>query len=80
MKDNIKFISTKLKMPVPRKGYIKRKELMLKLDSALEYKITLVKGPAASGKTTLVTSFISGKSKETWDNVINSKKIIGGFK
>lgn len=62
MENNVKFISTKLKMPAPRKNYICRKEIMSKLQNILEYKITLVKGRAASGKTTLITSFIKEKA------------------
>lgn len=59
MKDDIKFLSTKLKMPVPRKNFIRRDKLILKLNSILEYKVTLIKGTAASGKTTLISAFLS---------------------
>lgn len=64
MEKDIKFISTKLKMPVPRKNYIKREKLSSKLENILDYKVTLIKGAAASGKTTLVTSFIKEKNFE----------------
>lgn len=62
MKDDIKFVSTKLKMPVPRKNYIRRDKILSKLEDVLDYKITLVIGAAASGKTTLVSSFIKEKA------------------
>lgn len=62
MEKDIKFISTKLKMPVPRKNYIRREKLLQKLENILNYKVTLVKGGAARGKTTLVTSFVSEKA------------------
>jgi LuxR family maltose regulon positive regulatory protein len=64
MEKDIKFISTKLKMPVPRKNYIKREKLSSKLENILDYKVTWIKGAAASGKTTLVTSFIKEKNFE----------------
>lgn len=62
MKDNIKIMSTKLKMPAPRKNYIRREALIEKMNSILDYKITLIMGPAASGKTTLITAFINENS------------------
>lgn len=58
MKENIRFILTKLMMPLPRKNYIVRERLFSKLDRILEHKVTLVIGTAASGKTTLLSSFI----------------------
>ncbi len=58
MHSKIKFISTKLKMPAPRKNYILRSELFEKLKELEEYRLILVKGVAGSGKTTLMTSFI----------------------
>lgn len=61
MEKDIKFISTKLKMPAPRKNFIIREKLISKLENILDYKVTLIKGRAASGKTTLVTSFVKEK-------------------
>ncbi len=58
MNSKIKFISTKLKMPAPRKHCILRGELFEKLKELDEYRLILVKGVAGSGKTTLLTSFI----------------------
>lgn len=51
-------MSTKLKMPQPRNGYIVREELFSKLEKINEYKVTLVKGGAGTGKTTLITTFV----------------------
>lgn len=61
MKSNLKFISTKLKMPSPRKNYIIREELFKKLENIFNYKVTMISGMAGSGKTTLLTSFIKEK-------------------
>lgn len=55
------FMSTRLKKPQPRKNYILRDELFLKLDKINDYTVTLVKGCAGAGKTTLMTSFIKEK-------------------
>lgn len=58
MKRDYDFISTKFKIPIPRKNYIKRETLMESLKKISNNKVTLITGCAASGKTTLVTSFI----------------------
>ena len=57
MKDNLLLMSTRLKMPQPRKNYIAREELFEKLDTMGEYSVTLVQGGAGTGKTTLIASF-----------------------
>lgn len=62
MRNSVSFISTKLKMPAPRKNYIRREALVKKLESVLEYKVSLIQGSAGSGKTTLLTSFIKENS------------------
>lgn len=58
MKDSLKIISTKLKVPVPRRDYIRQVSLLEKLETFLDYKLTLVQGKAGSGKTTLLACFI----------------------
>lgn len=58
MDSKFKFISTKLKIPAPRKNYIERTELFEELKGLEEYGLILVKGVAGSGKTTLLASFI----------------------
>lgn len=50
-------IATKIKMPSPRRNYIRREALFHKLEQIGAHKVTLIKGAAASGKTTLLTSF-----------------------
>lgn len=62
MEENFGFLSTKLKMPVPRTNYISRRQLYKKLEDMRDYKLTLIKGAAGSGKTTLLTSFIRDRA------------------
>ena len=62
MDDKLLLMTTKLKMPQPRKNYIIREELFSKLDNISEYKVILVKGGAGTGKTTLITSFVKEKN------------------
>ncbi len=51
-------IATKIRMPSPRRNYIRREALFHKLEQIGAHKVTLIKGAAASGKTTLLTSFL----------------------
>ena len=51
-------IATKIKMPSPRRNYIRREVLFHKLEQIGAHKVTLIKGAAASGKTTLLTSYL----------------------
>lgn len=62
MTNTFGFIKTKLIAPLPRKNYIKRKELSSELNNISDYKAVVVKGAAASGKSTLVSSFIKEKN------------------
>ncbi len=55
-------IATKIKMPSPRRNYIRREALFHKLEQIGAHKVTLIKGAAASGKTTLLTSFLHENS------------------
>ncbi|MDT8718950.1 hypothetical protein IAI10_20055 [Clostridium sp. 19966] len=64
MKENMLLIATKLKMPLPRKNYIKRERLINQLAAIEDYKITIIKGAAASGKTTLITGFFKEKAND----------------
>lgn len=57
MKDKLLLMSTRLKMPQPRKNYIAREELFSKLDRMSEYSVILLKGGAGTGKTTLIASY-----------------------
>lgn len=62
MKDRLLLMSTRLKMPQPRKNYIAREELFSKLDRMNEYSVILIKGGAGTGKTTLIASFAREKA------------------
>lgn len=59
-----RMVSTKLKLPQPRKNYIVRGSLFMKLEQMKEKRLLIVKGSAGSGKTTLVTSYIKEEGLE----------------
>lgn len=51
-------LSTKLKIPSPRKNYVVRKALFEKLSQCAEMSVVFVRGGAGTGKTTLLSSFL----------------------
>ena len=51
-------LSTKLKIPAPRKNYIVRNALYDKLSQCADMGVIFVRGGAGTGKTTLLSSFI----------------------
>jgi len=51
-------LSTKLKIPAPRKNYVVRRALFGELDLCAEMGVIFVRGGAGTGKTTLLSSFI----------------------
>ena len=51
-------LSTKLKIPAPRKNYVVRRALFEKLSRCGELGVVFVRGGAGTGKTTLLSSFI----------------------
>ena len=51
-------LSTKLKIPAPRRNYVVRKALFEKLSQCAELGVVFVRGGAGTGKTTLLSSFI----------------------
>lgn len=61
---NSVLLSTKFKMPVPRKNYVVRHELFEQLDSCSETQIIYIMGGAGTGKTTLLSSYIKEKKLE----------------
>lgn len=65
MKNKLLLMSTRLKMPQPRKNYIIREALFSKLNEMEEYSLILVKGGAGTGKTTLMASFAKEKDLST---------------
>lgn len=54
-------LSTKLKIPVPRKNYVVRKALFEELSQCADMGVIFVRGGAGTGKTTLLSSFIREK-------------------
>lgn len=54
-------LSTKYKIPAPRKAYILRTELLQKLCELIARKVIIIKAGAGSGKTTLMTVLIREK-------------------
>jgi len=50
------------KMPQPRRNYIARKRLNESLNEILDHKLIVIKGSAGSGKTTLITSYLTAKA------------------
>ena len=51
-------LSTKLKIPAPRRNYVVRKALYDKLMQSADLGVIFVRGGAGTGKTTLLSSFI----------------------
>ena len=58
---DVLLLSTKLKIPVPRKNYVTRKGLFDKLNRCDDMSVAFISGGAGTGKTTLVSSFIREK-------------------
>lgn len=55
---DVVLLSTKLKIPAPRKNYIVRKHLFQQLLACSEMRVVYITGAAGMGKTTLLSSFI----------------------
>lgn len=77
-------LSTRLKIPQPKKNYMLRESLFKQLKQMAEYKITLVKGGPGSGKTTLLSSYIkeNAPSDFVWislDNASNQSLIFWNY-
>lgn len=66
MNNEFNIIKTKLIPPVPRKNFIKRDKLIGELNNICDYRVVIVKGAAASGKSTLVSSFIQDLNSVKW--------------
>jgi len=54
-------LSTKLKIPAPRKNYVVRGALFEKLSQCVDLGVIFIRGGAGTGKTTLLSSFIREK-------------------
>lgn len=64
MEEKLIFLSTKFNMPLSRANYVRREQLLEKLKEANNKKITVIKGSAGSGKSTLVSSYIQESELE----------------
>jgi LuxR family transcriptional regulator, maltose regulon positive regulatory protein len=58
---DVLLLTTKLKIPAPRKNYIVRQALFEKLSLCADMNITFISGGAGTGKTTLLSSFLKEK-------------------
>lgn len=78
---NTLLLSTKLKMPAPRKNYIVRKALFEKLSHCSDMGVTFVRGGAGTGKTTLLSSFIreTGLKNVCWMSLDTSNSNVYSF-
>jgi LuxR family transcriptional regulator, maltose regulon positive regulatory protein len=52
----------KLQLPRIQKSLLKRERLLQELDKSLDYRLTVISGPAGYGKTTAVTQWIAERS------------------
>jgi LuxR family maltose regulon positive regulatory protein len=53
----------RLQLPRPQRSLLLRENLLELLDKGLEYKVTLIAGPAGFGKTTVVAQWIASRSE-----------------
>ncbi|MDQ0090157.1 ATP/maltotriose-dependent transcriptional regulator MalT [Paenibacillus anaericanus] len=52
-------LTSKISIPSVNSHYVPRPRLMEQLDESVRYRLTLVTAPAGSGKTTLVSSWVT---------------------
>ena len=55
-------LSTKLKIPAPRKNYVARRALFQKLEQCGDMSVVFVNGGAGTGKTMLLSTFLHGRA------------------
>lgn len=74
-------LSTKLKIPAPRKNYVVRKALFEALSSCADMGVIFVRGGAGTGKTTLLSSFIreTGVENVCWVSLDASNTDVYSF-
>lgn len=74
-------LSTKLKIPAPRKNYILRRALFEKLSACKDMGVVFISGGAGTGKTTLLTSFIreTGLKNVCWVSMDSSNANVYSF-
>lgn len=74
-------LSTKLKIPAPRKNYIVRRKLFQQLSRCSEMSVIFVCGGAGSGKTMLLSTFLheTGLENVRWLTLDSSNTSAGSF-
>jgi LuxR family maltose regulon positive regulatory protein len=74
-------LSTKLKIPAPRKNYIVRRVLFDQLNQCSDMSVVFVRGGAGTGKTTLISSFLheTGMEKVGWISIDTSNANVYSF-
>lgn len=74
-------LSTKLKIPVPRKNYLVRRGLFSQLSRCADLSVIFVRGGAGTGKTTLLSSFIreTGLKNVSWLSLDASNSDVCSF-
>lgn len=74
-------LSTKLKIPAPRKNYLVRRALFEKLSQCTDMGVIFVRGGAGTGKTTLLSSFIreTGLKNVCWVSLDASNANVYSF-
>lgn len=74
-------LSTKLKIPVPRRNYVVRRALFEKLSQCADIGVVFVRGGAGTGKTTLLSSFIREKGLKNvcWMSIDASNSNVYSF-
>ena len=74
-------LSTKLKIPAPRKNYVVRKALFEELSLCADMSVIFVRGGAGTGKTTLLSSFIreTGLENVCWVSLDASNTDVYSF-
>ena len=74
-------LSTKLRMPRPRRDYVVRRALFRRLSRCREMSIVFIRGAAGTGKTTLVSSFLmeTGLKPYAWLSLDQSNDRVFSF-
>lgn len=78
---NAFLLSTKLKIPAPRKDYVVRRMLFEKLSQCTDMSVIFVRGGAGTGKTTLLSTFIreTGLEKVCWMSIDSTNANVYSF-
>lgn len=79
--EHMPLLSTKLKIPAPRRNYVVRKTLFNKLSACRDMGVIFVCGGAGTGKTTLLSTFLreTGLSNVAWLSLDTSNSNVYSF-